>query len=49
MAIQVLAQETNQGQLQPAERPQKEKNIGANDFAAQIDVPQAASQVSAVL
>lgn len=39
----------NQGQLQPAERTQKEKSIGANSFAAQINVPQAASQVPAVL
>lgn len=37
------------GLLQPAERTQKEKNIGANDFPAQTDVPQAASQVSALL
>lgn len=45
IAIQVLPQETDQGLLQPAERTQKEKNIGANDFPA----PQAASQVSALL
>lgn len=49
IAIQVLPQETDQGLLQPAERTQKEKNIGANDFPAQTDAPQAASQVSALL